>query len=981
MKKIFLLVYSIPFLLFAQIQWQDNGIPIRQAKNINYLESLQCMDGNQVLIWSDTRLESRGIYAQKVDIEGNLLWSEEGIQVINADYSQINPKAISTENNDVLIVWKDWRNPEIPELRMQKLDCDGNLLWDPEGIILGTSLYISNFRLINDVDNGAFLIWQNSYSSQQGAYAVHVLEDGSIATGWSASGNLIISDYLTYAVSDGAGGVVFTFGYNDELRMQRMDATGNMLWNSNGNLLSDFDTYAFNCSICRNSDETFYFIWKDQRDGEGIYCQRVDETGSKLWDEDVEIVHNTDFYIRQSISTSDNALIVSRIEENNPIQVILQKVSPEGIIQWDQMGVVVSGDQNSYRNDIIADNGGGCWLTWMSSDNKIYLQHINTDGTNVLEEYGILVCPSSYYQFYSQINQNSLNGIFVNWYANRDGHVGIYSQVFNNSGTMQLAAEGLEIYTGIDNEIQKLELIATPNGINFLWRDQRFVDHTEIFLQSLDENGFLLHSVNGISLTPENSSFQHGYESHYHSETDLLAIVWEWEYGFLSQVSAQAVDASGTSVWSQEGVALAPSHDQQFDVKISSDNNFIYTGWTANSGAWQADNYVVAQKLDENGNLLWGEEGITITNLAEDDSLNAITGRCYFWLNTDFPPFRLYAKLLDENGNTAPGWSDDGLWLSILPGCNYIRDLNARAIKIPLGYLIFWQDRHNSNADIKGQLITEEGLIMWEDGGLPIVVNESFLTDFEVNFDDELFNTFFVWEDYRSGNHGEIYVQKIDINGNMLWSETGICISEGLCPDIARIGDYILLVWEDETENYTNNIKAQLINQSGEILWQEGGITICDSFHDQLEPKVEAIDTENFVLSWRDNRAGIYGENEILCTSIYAQKIHIEPTYTPNEILNTITGKLNQNHPNPFNPTTTISFSVAQTSSFVNVEIYNIKGQKIRTLVNNKLDKGNHSIVWDGKNESGKIVSSGIFFYRLSVNGNSISVKKCLLLK
>ena len=85
-------------------------------------------------------------------------------------------------------------------------------------------------------------------------------------------------------------------------------------------------------------------------------------------------------------------------------------------------------------------------------------------------------------------------------------------------------------------------------------------------------------------------------------------------------------------------------------------------------------------------------------------------------------------------------------------------------------------------------------------------------------------------------------------------------------------------------------------------------------------------------------------------------------------------------HPNPFNPTTTISFSI-QEESEVNLSVYNIKGQKIKTLVHNELNKGNHSIIWNGDDKSGKPVSSGIYYYKLNVNGKTEAVKKCLLLK
>ncbi len=93
-----------------------------------------------------------------------------------------------------------------------------------------------------------------------------------------------------------------------------------------------------------------------------------------------------------------------------------------------------------------------------------------------------------------------------------------------------------------------------------------------------------------------------------------------------------------------------------------------------------------------------------------------------------------------------------------------------------------------------------------------------------------------------------------------------------------------------------------------------------------------------------------------------------------------VTPKLEQNYPNPFNPTTMISFSVTQTSSFVNLEIFNLKGQKVKQLVNEQLPAGQHSVVWNGKDDSNKSVSSGIYFYKIK-SGKYTSTKKMILMK
>jgi len=87
-----------------------------------------------------------------------------------------------------------------------------------------------------------------------------------------------------------------------------------------------------------------------------------------------------------------------------------------------------------------------------------------------------------------------------------------------------------------------------------------------------------------------------------------------------------------------------------------------------------------------------------------------------------------------------------------------------------------------------------------------------------------------------------------------------------------------------------------------------------------------------------------------------------------------------KNYPNPFNPSTTIEFTI-KTNSKIELSIYNIKGQNIKTLTRNEFVEGQHSLIWNGNDESGNPVSSGIYYYKLSVNGKSEAVKKCLLLK
>jgi len=92
-----------------------------------------------------------------------------------------------------------------------------------------------------------------------------------------------------------------------------------------------------------------------------------------------------------------------------------------------------------------------------------------------------------------------------------------------------------------------------------------------------------------------------------------------------------------------------------------------------------------------------------------------------------------------------------------------------------------------------------------------------------------------------------------------------------------------------------------------------------------------------------------------------------------------LSGKL-FNYPNPFNPTTIIEFSINNNSK-VELTIYNIKGQKVKTLVQDQFTTGDHNILWNGDDENNDPVSSGVYLYKLNVNGKTEAVKKCLLLK
>ncbi len=89
---------------------------------------------------------------------------------------------------------------------------------------------------------------------------------------------------------------------------------------------------------------------------------------------------------------------------------------------------------------------------------------------------------------------------------------------------------------------------------------------------------------------------------------------------------------------------------------------------------------------------------------------------------------------------------------------------------------------------------------------------------------------------------------------------------------------------------------------------------------------------------------------------------------------------LANNYPNPFNPATTIKFALPEASQ-VKLEVFNVVGQVVRTLVDNHQNAGRYVVQWDATNDNGHNLSSGIYFYRLQAGGEFLEVKKMLLLK
>jgi len=144
----------------------------------------------------------------------------------------------------------------------------------------------------------------------------------------------------------------------------------------------------------------------------------------------------------------------------------------------------------------------------------------------------------------------------------------------------------------------------------------------------------------------------------------------------------------------------------------------------------------------------------------------------------------------------------------------------------------------------------------------------------------------------------------------------------------------------------------------------------------------QGVDVSQFSYNFQES-----GSYEVICTlndGIMEMEtvwnIVAEITGNDNPLLIPAVTKLTGNYPNPFNPKTTIKYGLHEQAD-VQIIIYNVKGQMVNTLVDEAQNAGQHYIDWQGSSDSGTKVGSGMYYYKMVINGKTNSIKKCLLLK
>ena len=170
------------------------------------------------------------------------------------------------------------------------------------------------------------------------------------------------------------------------------------------------------------------------------------------------------------------------------------------------------------------------------------------------------------------------------------------------------------------------------------------------------------------------------------------------------------------------------------------------------------------------------------------------------------------------------------------------------------GAIVAWSDARNANRDIFAQRVNATGDMLWKADGIPICDLPS-SQSWPLIVNDTKGGAILIWGDTRHGNQ-DSYAQRIDADGNKLWGSAGIpvCTHPTLQDDLNAIADGaggVIVVWED-WRNGNQDIYAQRIDSTGKPLWQTNGVPVYSGDGDQYDPTLIADGEGGAIFAWWD---------------------------------------------------------------------------------------------------------------------------------
>jgi hypothetical protein len=617
---------------------------------------------------------------------------------------------------------------------------------------------------------------------------------------------------------------------------------------------------------------------------------------------------------------------------------------------------------------------------------------------------GVALCTVAGEQIYPAITSDGAGGAIVTWRDGRSGSWDIYAQGVNASGAVRWTADGVALCTAAGERGNPKITSDGAGGVIVTWHDRRSGNY-DIYAQRVNASGAVQWTADGVALCT--AAGDQGYYAITSDGAGGAIVTWEDSLGGSPDIYAQRVNASGAVQWTADGVALCMAPGSQWSPEIISDGagGAIVSWRDRRSGSWD----IYTQWVNASGAVQWTADGVALCTAAGDQGKPEITsdgagGAIVTWTDRRSGNYDIYAQRVNASG--AVQWTADGVALGTAAGNQGYYAITSDGAG---GAIATWEDNLSGSPDIYAQRVNASGTVQWTADGVALCMAPEFQWNPEI-LSDGAGGAIVAWQDRRSGIW-DIYTQWVNAWGAVQWTADGValCTAAGdqTFPTITSDGaGGAFVAWYDGRSG-NSDIYAQRIDATGNqpiaTLLQrysssasDQGITVTWTLA-EIDSDMEFFilrapqDARDFkelstVGLAREGLAFEFVDRDAEPGTTYTYRVDIQMGSERRTLFETgpvevpaVPMTLYQNHPNPFNPSTAISYYVP-TASQITLDIYDSSGKLVVRLIDSEeRPKGANAVEWSGVDAQGRPVSSGVYYYRLTTGKQTYSKKMVLL--
>jgi hypothetical protein len=423
-------------------------------------------------------------------------WLPDGNVVSDAPRRQWWPAVVPDGSGGVVVAWEDSRTPEYG-IYAQRINADGETIWAAGGVRLVVDPSIGERpAMASDGAGGAFVAWvDNTVLDGRKVFVQWVDSAGTIRWGDDAlqltTG--VSWEYDPKIVADGAGGAIVAWRvYEDGIYVQRIDASGTRVWTTNGVDLTPGPGECSDPVLVQSSIGGAIIAWHST----DIYAQRVDASGTVKWAAGgVPVCVLADDQRDPKIIGLDDggAIIVWKDGRGDDFDIYAQRITvAAGAPVWAVNGVPVCGEPGRQQRPVlVTDTEDGAIVAWednRSDDGDIYCQRLNSLGLTEWAPGGLELCTVAEWQERPEIAVDEAGGAIITWQDRRSGVFDVYSQRVDASGTTMWWDQGTPVCTYSNGQTFPVVASDGAGGGYFAWMDER-TDHSDIYAQRVNMYG------------------------------------------------------------------------------------------------------------------------------------------------------------------------------------------------------------------------------------------------------------------------------------------------------------------------------------------------------------------------------------------------------------------------------------------------------------------------------------------------------------